>query len=153
MKKTRKALVATAVAATILAGGGSAAWALYSWTNHSTVPVSTADAVEPTVTVLNDVSGLLPGQTKSVRIRVENRNRYPLRVTKVAGGNPATGECPAWAVRVTQAKESAYAVTLPRQSQTTLTVQIGMEKWADQKCAGQQLSLDLVTIMTPANGG
>jgi hypothetical protein len=146
-------MVATAVAATILTGGGSAAWALYSWTNHSRVTVSTADAIEPTVTVFDDVSGLLPAQAKPVRIEIENRNDFPVRVTKVAGGNPATGDCPAWAVRVVPATESAYAVTLPRRSRTTLTVRIGMEKWADQKCAGARFSVDLVTTMAPAYGG
>jgi hypothetical protein len=138
MNNRRKTVVATVIAAMILVGGGSAAWALYSWTNHSRVTVATADAIEPTVTVLDDVSGLLPGQAKPVRIEIENRNDFPVRVTKVAGGNPATGDCPAWAVRVTPATESAYTATLPRRSRSTLTVRIGMETWADQKCAGKR---------------
>ena len=54
---------------------------------------------------------------------------------------------------MTPATDSAYAVTLPRQSRTTLTVRIGMEKWADQKCAGERFSVDLVTTMAPAAEG
>lgn len=151
MNITRKTLVTTVVAATVLAGGGSGAWALYAWTNHSPIAVSTADAMEPAVAVLDDVSGLLPGQSESVRIQIENRNSYPVRVIKIAGGNTASGDCPAWAVRVTPATESAYATTLPRHSKTIVSVRVGMEKWADQKCAGKQFSLDLVTSMAPAN--
>lgn len=149
MNITRKTIVTATAAATVLVGGG-AAWAYYSWTTHSPVKVTTAEATEPTVAVLDDVRGLLPGQTRPVRIVIDNRNDFPVRVTKVAGGNPATGTCPAWAVRVTPATDAAYSTTLPRRSKTLLTVRIEMEKWADQKCAGKQLSIDLVTTTTPA---
>jgi hypothetical protein len=149
MNKMGKAITTAAIAATILTGG-SAAWAYYSWTNHSRVAVSTAEAIEPAVTVLDDISRLLPGQTEPVRLKIENRNDFPVRVTKISGGSPATGECPAWAVRVTPTTDSAYAITLPRRSQSIVTIRIGMEKWADLKCAGEHFSVDLATIMGPA---
>jgi hypothetical protein len=143
-------MAVTAAAVAILMGAGGTAWAFYSWADHSPVKVTTANAIEPGVTILDEVTGLLPGQAKPVRIEITNRNDFPVRITKIAGGNIATGDCPAWAVRVTPTTETAYAVTLARRSTTTLKVRIGMEKWADQKCAGKQFDVDLVTTMGPA---
>ncbi len=146
MIKVRTATVVVTVSASVLVGG--AAWAAYTWTHHSAVTVRTPEAVEPNVTVMGDVDGLIPGMTKRLRVKIENRNDFPVKVTKIAGGSAATASgCAAWAIRITPATESAYAVTIPRHDSKTVTVKVGMEKWADQKCAGQTFSLDLTTYM------
>jgi hypothetical protein len=144
MSKTGKTVVAVAVSATVL-GCGAAAWAAYSWTQHSKVTVQTAGAAQPTVTVIGDVAGLVPGRTEPLRVVIKNSNDFPVQVTKIAGGNERTaGGCPEWAVRVVPIASFTVA---PRSSRET-TIKIGMEKWADQKCAGQRFVLDLTTVMT-----
>jgi len=146
MIKVRAETILVTVSASVLIGG--TAWAAYTWTHTTKVPVVTAKATEPAVTVLGDVDGLTPGGTKKLRVRIENGNTFPVKVAKIAGGSAATeGGCPAWAVRVTPATESAYAVTIPARDSRTVTVKVRMEQWADQKCAGQTLALDLTTYL------
>ena len=146
MIKVRAATILVTVSASVLIGG--AAWAAYSWTHTTQIPIPISSATEPVVTVLGNVGGLTPGGTKKLRVKIENGNTFPVEVTKIAGGSAATDSgCPAWAVRVTPATESAYAVTIPARDSRTVTVKVGMEKWADQKCAGQTLTLDLTTYM------
>ncbi|MFC7529223.1 hypothetical protein [Actinoplanes sp. GCM10030250] len=146
MVKLGKATVVATVTATVLSGG-AAAWAAYSWTQQDKVKVVAAGAAEPTVTVAGDVTGLLPGKTAPLRVTIKNNNDYPVRVTKLSGGNAATGSgCPEWAVRV----KPIEGFTVPARSTKKITIRIGMEEWADQKCAGQDLSFDLTTVMTAA---
>jgi hypothetical protein len=149
MTKVRTMTVAVTVSASVLLGG--AAWAAYTWTHHTPVTVRTAEAAEPTVTVTGNVDRLTPGTTKQLRVKIENNNDFPVKVTKITGGSAATASgCPAWAVRITPTTGSSYAVTVPRRDTRTVTVNVGMEKWADQKCAGQTFSLDLTTYMAGA---
>jgi hypothetical protein len=149
MIKVRAATIAVTVTTSVLIGG--AAWAAYTWTHTTPVPIRIPEAAEPVVTVLGDVDGLTPGHTKKLRVKIENDNEFPVKITKIAGGTAATASgCAAWAVRVTPTTASAYAVTIPGRASTTVTVKVGMEEWADQKCAGQTLSLDLTTYMAGA---
>jgi hypothetical protein len=144
MSKMRKSVVVVTVSATLLTGG-TAAWAAYSWTQRSKVTARSADAVAPAVTVLGDVAGLRPGQTQPLRLTVRNTNAFPVRITKISGGSVRTPSgCPEWAVRV----KPTRVTTLPARTTKILTVSIGMEKWADQKCAGQTFTFDLATSMT-----
>jgi hypothetical protein len=140
-----------AVVAVILLAGGAAAWAAYAWTHHSSITVVSAKATEPGVMVTGAVTGLTPGKTAPLRVVIRNDNDFPVKVTKIAGGSAATTSgCPAWAVRVTPETASAYAVKIPAQSSRTVRVMVGMESWADQKCAGQSFAFDLTTFMTAA---
>jgi hypothetical protein len=150
MNKFRTPFV-IAGSAVLLLAGATAAMATWSWTRHDDVTVVTPSATEPTVEVLGGVTGLLPGKTAPLRVAIENPNDFPVRITKIGGGNTATGSgCPAWAVRVTPSTDSAYAMTIPARARRTTTIQIAMQDWADQKCAGQRFALDLTTFMTAA---
>jgi hypothetical protein len=151
-KLSRRSLLTglAAVLATSLIGG-TAAWAVYSWTHHTKVTVRSADAVEPTVKVLGEVTGLLPGESRPLRVVIENSNEFPMQVTKISGGSVATASgCPEWAVRIAPSTDSETAVTIPRRASRTIIVQVRMEDWADQKCAGQSFSLDLTTLLAAA---
>jgi hypothetical protein len=146
MSKVRTSLVVTAVSATLLTGG-AVAWAAYSWTEQSKVTVRSAGAVAPKVTVLGEVAGLLPGKTRPLQVTITNPNTFPVRVTKISGGNTRTPNgCPEWAVRI----KPTGVTTVPAQMTRKLTVTVGMEQWADQKCAGQTFTFTLTTVMTAA---
>jgi len=151
MRKFERTTIVAVGTAAVLAGGAAAAWAAYSWTHHDNVIVHSQTAAEPTVKVVGGVTGLLPGKTQPLRVVIRNSNDFPVRVTKIGGGSKeTTSGCAAWAVRVTPSDDSAYATTIPGRSNRTVTIQVGMEDWADQRCAGQDFALDLTTFMTAA---
>jgi hypothetical protein len=146
----RSTIVATAVIST-LAIGGTAAYASYSWTHRSKITIETEDVTEPTVKISGSVIGMLPGDIKSLTAAIRNSNDFPVRVTKMSGGTPATRSgCPEWAIRVKEPAKSDPALLVPARSSRKITVRVEMQKWADQKCAGQEFVLDLVTLIEPA---
>lgn len=144
--RTRSTILLAAFVAVIMLGG--AAFAAYSWTRRTAVEVRTAPVAEPSVKINGEVRGLLPGESGTVVAVIGNVNDFPVQVTSIKGGNTATGGgCPEWAVRVV---EPDTKLVVPGRSTKKVPVRIRMEDWADEKCAGQQFSLEIVTTISPA---
>ena len=144
--KVRSTIVAAAILTVILIGG--AAFAAYSWTRRTAVDVGTATAAEPSVKITGAVTGLVPGKSGTVVAVIGNTNDFPVQIISIKGGNRATGGgCPEWAVRVV---EPTARLVVAARSTKKIPVRIRMEEWADQKCAGQQFSLDVETAISPA---
>ena len=146
MSKVRTSLVVAAILALLLSGS-AVAWAAFFWTEQSKVTVRSAGAAPPKVTVSGEVAGLLPGKTRPLQVTITNPNTFPIRVTKISGGNTRTPNgCPEWAVRI----KPTRVRTVPAGMTKKLTVTVGMEQWADQKCAGQTFTFTVTTAMTAA---
>jgi hypothetical protein len=80
---------------------GGTAYALYSWTRHTTISIKSASVAEPTLKISGYVTGLLPGNTKTVAAIVRNTNDFPVRITSITGGTAATKSgCPERGIRV-----------------------------------------------------
>ncbi|MGV9212796.1 hypothetical protein ACTFTM_13150 [Micromonospora sp. RB23] len=144
--RTRSTILLSAFVAVIMLG--SAAYAAYSWTRRTAVDVRTAPVIEPSVKISGAVRGLLPGGSAMVVAVIGNGNDFPVQVTSIKGGNTATGGgCPEWAVRVV---EPDTKIVVRGRSTKKVPVRIRMEEWADEKCAGQQFSLEILTTISPA---
>lgn len=147
--KKRMTVVSLVAIAILMVGG--AAYAVLSWTRHTTISVTSASVAEPTLKITGEVTGLLPGNTGTVAAVVGNTNDFPVRITSITGGSAATTSgCPEWAIRVVAPAKSDPALVIPRRSTRKVAVKVEMETWADQKCAGQEFALDLVTTIGPA---
>lgn len=144
--------IITVAAVSALAVGGTAAYAYYSWTHNTKVTIKSAEVTEPSVKISGSVTGMLPGDIRTLTALVGNDNDFPVRVTKMAGGTAATRSgCPEWAIRVKEPSRSDPALLVPAHSSKKITVRVEMQRWADQKCAGQEFALDLVTSIAPAS--
>jgi hypothetical protein len=124
-KHTRRGMVATALLLVALAGTVAfAAWT----TNGTGNAYSRAGSAQALTTV--DVSAttpatLYPGVTGDVRLRIDNPNPYPVRVTTVSGNGTITSDAGATcdaSTGVTFTNQTGLTLDVAAASQATFTL-------------------------------
>jgi hypothetical protein len=81
MRKITKRSLAITTAAVVAVGGGAAAWAAWSVSNHATASVKSGSATPVQIVNAALTGPLIPGPGTGVQFRINNPNPFPIRVT------------------------------------------------------------------------
>ncbi|MDG4822576.1 hypothetical protein O7635_12010 [Asanoa sp. WMMD1127] len=115
MRTFTKRTASVAIAAAVILGASSAAWAWWEFSGRATVEASAA-SIKPIEVDTRDVNGLYPGAEKDLRVEIYNPNPFPVVITEAeatvrteAGprcGDAITVELPDRPVRVEPGRKS-----------------------------------------------
>ncbi|GAA0802942.1 hypothetical protein [Spirilliplanes yamanashiensis] len=84
MGKFTKRSVATVAAAVVVIGGAGAAYAAWNVNSTADVTVTAGQAAQVTVTA-SPVSGLVPGASAPVTVKISNTNQFNVEITDITG--------------------------------------------------------------------
>lgn len=87
MRKITKRSAAVITAVVVAVGGAGAAWAVWLSTASGTVEGTAGAAGEVKVTSATVDGAVVPGDPADVKITVENKNSYPVRVSEMDFGD------------------------------------------------------------------
>jgi hypothetical protein len=140
-KLSKRAAVTSVLLGTLLvAGVAFAAWTA-TGTGSGYAKATTAQALTTVDVSASTAATLYPGATGDVKLRIDNPNPYPVRVTDVAGNGAITSNAGAAcnaATGVTFTNQSGLALDVAAGSATTFTLtgSVAMGNSSDTSCQG-----------------
>ena len=160
MRKITKRSAAVITAAVVAVGGGSAAWAYWTFGGTGNAAVASATASQLRVRALTVEGPLVPGLRADVTFTVDNFNKFPVVITGISYGNKASspnGNCAGQIEQVTGAPLPGSR-DIPAETTRTYTY-VDSLKLIDNPetlCQGQSYTFDVVLAATsdtsaPAN--
>jgi hypothetical protein len=160
MRKITKRSAAVITAAVVAVGGGSAAWAYWTFGGTGNAAVAAGTAVRLNVHDLVVEGPLVPGMRADVTFTVDNSNKFPVVITGISYGNRASSPLAGCAGQIEQVTGASLPGSrdIPAESSRTYTFNDSLKLIDNPEtaCQGQSYTFDVVLAATsdtsaPAN--